>query len=88
MITVKDFAIRQAKDGREFIVHILQDGLSLVQSRETVTWFAAIKQSTVPSAFDKATAKSMISERIPGSVQKNACEPYEFTSKTTGEIRQ
>jgi hypothetical protein len=35
MVTVKDFAIRQTKDGREFIPLILQGGLSLVQSKNT-----------------------------------------------------
>jgi hypothetical protein len=28
----------------------------------------------------------MIGEKIPGSVQKQSCEPYDFTIKDTGEI--
>ena len=28
----------------------------------------------------------MIGERVPGSVVKKQCEPYDFVSETTGEI--
>jgi hypothetical protein len=37
----------------------------------------------IPSTFDEATAKKMIGERVPGSVIKKPCDPYEFLSKTT-----
>ena len=88
MVTFKDFAICQTKDGREFIALILQGGLSLVQSKQTGGFYATVKQCSVPSTFDEFTAKSMVGERVPGSVQKKQCEPYEFISKTTGEIMQ
>ncbi|HOS45059.1 MAG TPA: hypothetical protein PLQ69_01095 [Paludibacter sp.] len=88
MVTVVNYALRKTSEGREFYVLILQGGLSLVQSRQTGNWYATIKQTSVPSTFDEATAKSMIGERVPGSVQRKSCDPYEFTSKTTGEIMQ
>jgi hypothetical protein len=86
MVTVKDFAIRQTKDGREFVALVLQGGLSLVQSKITGNFYATVKQCSIPSTFDENTAKSMIGERVPGSVQKKQCETYEWTNKTTGEI--
>jgi hypothetical protein len=86
MVTVKDFVIRKTKDGREFIALILQGGLCLVPSKQTGNFYATVKQCSVPSTFDEFTAKSMIGERVPGSVQKKQCEPYEWTNKTTGEI--
>ena len=86
MVTVKDFAVRKCIDGREFIALILQGGLSLVQSRQTGNYYATVKQCSIPSTFDEATAKMMIGERVPGSVQKKQCEPYEWINKTTGEI--
>jgi hypothetical protein len=60
----------------------------LVQSRQTGNYYATIRQVSIPSTFDEATAKQMIGERVPGSVQRKSCDPYEFTSKTTGEIMQ
>ena len=86
MVTVKQYAVRQTKDGREFIALILQGGLSLVQSKNTGNFYATVKQCSIPSTFDKPTAKSFIGERIPGTVQKKECEAYQWTNKQTGEV--
>ena len=88
MVTVSNYALRKTSEGREFYVLILQGGLSLVQSRQTGNYYATVKQCSIPSTFDEATAKQMIGERVPGSVVKKPCEPNEFVSKTTGEIVQ
>lgn len=86
MVTVKEYAIRQTKDGREFIALILQGGLSLVQSKQTGGFYATVKQCSIPSTFDEETAKTMIGERVPGSVVKKQCDPYEWTNRETGEV--
>ncbi len=86
MVTVKDYAIRQAKDGREFIALILQGGLSLVQSKLTGNTYATVKSCSIPSTFDEVTAKEFIGERLPGSVQRMSCDAYEWTNKDTGEV--
>ena len=86
MVTVIDYAIRQTKDGREFIALILQGGLSLVQSKNTGNFYATVKQCSIPSTFNESTAKLMVGERVPGSVQKMSCEPYQWTNRETGEI--
>jgi hypothetical protein len=86
MVTVVEYAIRKTKDDREFIALILQGGLCLVQSKQTNNFYATVKRCSIPSTFDEVTAKGMIGEKIPGSVQKQSCEPYDFTIKDTGEI--
>ena len=86
MVTVVEVAKRQRKDGTEFMALILQGGLALVQSRNTGNYYATVKRCSIPSTFDEETAKAMIGERVPGSVQKTPCEPYEFTAKDTGEV--
>ena len=89
MITVVDYAKRQRKeDGSEFFVLILQGGLSLVQSRNTGNYYATLKRCSIPSTFDEETAKSMVGEQVPGSIQRKDCEPYEFVAKDTGEVVQ
>lgn len=88
MVTVVDFATRHSKDGREFNVLILQGGLSMVQSKQTGNYYATVKRCSIPSTFDADTAKSMVGEKITGSVQKKACEPYSFVVKSTGEEMQ
>ena len=86
MVTVKEYAIRQTKDGREFIALVLQGGLSLVQSQNTGNYYATVKQCSIPSTFDENTAKTMIGERVPGSVVKKQCDPYQWTNRETGEV--
>jgi len=86
MVQVVDFALRKASDGREFYVLIIQGGLSFVQSRTTGNYYATVKRCSIPSTFDEATAKSMVGEKVAGSVQKKACDAYAFTNKQTGEI--
>ena len=87
MVKVIDYAIRQRKeDGSEFVVLILQGGLSLVKSQNTGNYYATVKQCSIPSTFDEETAKAMVGEQVPGSVQKKACEPYEWTNEETGEV--
>ena len=88
MVTVVDFATRQAKDGRDFNVLILQGGLSMVQSQKTGNFYATVKKCSIPATFDAETAKMMVGERITGSVQKKTCEPYSFVVKDTGEVMQ
>jgi len=86
MVTVKEYAVRQTKDGREFIALILQGGLSLVQSKNTGNFYATVKQCSIPSTFDEPTAKSFIGERIPGTVQKKECDAFQWVNKETGEV--
>ena len=87
MVTIVDYAIRQAKeDGREFIILVLQGGLSLVQSKQSGNFYATVKQTSIPSTFDEATAKGFIGEKLPGSVQRMSCESYEWVNKETGEV--
>jgi len=88
MVTVVDFTTRQATDGRDFNVLILQGGLSMVQSRQTGNFYATVKKCSIPATFDAETAKMMVGERIMGSVQKKSCEPYSFVVKETGELMQ
>ena len=57
-----------------------------MQSKNTGNFYATVKQCSIPSTFDENTAKFFIGEKVPGSVVKKQCKPYEFTSKTTGEI--
>ncbi len=87
MVTVIDYAVRQRKeDGSEFIALILHGGLSLVQSKTTGNTYATVKKVSIPSTFDADTAKGFIGERMPGSVQRKECEPYEFIVKDSGEV--
>ena len=87
MVTVVGVAIRQTKDdGREFVALIMQGGLCLVQSKKSGNFYATVKRCSIPSTFDAETAEKMVGEKVPGSIQRISCDPYDFTVKETGEI--
>lgn len=86
MLKIIDYAQRENSDGEQFFALILQDGLQLVKSKETGNYYATAKSTSITSTFTEEVAKSMIGQEIPGTIQKVACEPYEYTIKDTGEI--
>ena len=86
MVTIVDFVKRQNKEGKEFNALLLQGGIELVKSQESGRWYATAKKASITSTFDDAMCQTLIGQQIPGSVQRIACEPYEFTNKETGEV--
>jgi len=88
MVTICDYALRTNKEGKDFYALILQGGISMVQSKQTGNYYVTAKKCSIGSTFDEQTCKTMIGEKIPGSIQKQTCEPYEYVAKETGEILQ
>jgi len=86
MLKIIDAVPRTNSEGEEFYALILQDGLQLVKSKETGNYYATAKSTSITSTFNEETANSMIGSEIPGTIQKVACESYEYTIKETGEV--
>ncbi len=86
MLKINEVAPRVNADGEQFFALILQDGLQLVKSKDTGNYYATAKSTSITSTFSEEVAKSMIGQEIPGTIQKVACESYEYTIKDTGEI--
>jgi hypothetical protein len=86
MVKIIDFKPRISKEGETFFALIIEGGLEMVKSRQTGRYYATSKKASVTSTFDKATCRELIGEKIPGSVQKVDCEPYDMTIKDTGEV--
>ena len=86
MLKIIDAVPRTNSEGEEFFALILQDGLQLVKSKETGNYYATAKSTSITSTFNEEVAKSMIGSEIPGTIQKVACEQYEYTIKDTCEV--
>lgn len=86
MVKIIDYQLRQSKDGEEFFALIIEGGLEMVKSKQSGRYYATSKKASVTSTFDELTCKELIGEKIPGSVQKVECDPYEMTIKDTGEV--
>jgi len=85
MVTVSNYAVRETKDGRTFISLELNGGLELVQSMETGRFYGTSRKTSLPCTFTEEVAKSLIGSSIPGSIQRVACEPYQYVIRETGE---
>ena len=86
MVTIVDFVKRENKEGQKFNALILQGGIEIVKSQGTGSFYATSKRASITSTFDDAACQNLIGQKIPGSVQKVTCDPYDFTVKETGEV--
>lgn len=86
MVTVQSYAIRERKDGSTFITLQLTGGLEMLRSNATGSMYATVRSCYVPSTLDLATAKSLIGTQLPGQIQKQECDPYEWVNKQSGEV--
>ncbi|MVO08558.1 hypothetical protein GOQ30_05205 [Flavobacterium sp. TP390] len=86
MVTIINFKERNKEDGTSFFVLEVQGGIEMVQSKVTGNFYATAKKAYLPSTFDAMTCQALIGTQMQGSIEKEACEPYEYTVKETGEI--
>jgi len=86
MLTITNYEKRQSKSGKEFFTLMLQGVIEMVRSAETGQFYATIKKCSIPSTMNEDTCKSMIGERIEGAIERQSCDPYEFTVPETGEV--
>lgn len=86
MITIVDYSLITSKEGMEIYSLVLQGGIEMFISKAMDRYYATLKKCSITSTFDEKTAKAIIGTTIPGSIQKQTCDPYTFTAKETGEM--
>lgn len=86
MVTVIDYSLKKNQEGEEFFSLILQGEITVLKSKQSGKYYATAQKCSIPSTFDEPTCKGMIGEKIPGTIQRQTCEAYEFADKETGEI--
>lgn len=85
MVTIVNYKERLKDDGTSFFVLELQGGIEMTQSKTTGMFYATAKKAIISSTFDEVTCKGLIGTQIPGSIEKEECEPYEYVVQETGE---
>lgn len=85
MVTIVNYKERLKDDGTSFFVLELQGGIEMTQSKTTGMFYATAKKAIISSTFDEVTCKGLIGTQIPGSIEKQECEPYEYVVQETGE---
>ena len=86
MVTIIDYTTRMNAEGDPFLALIVQDGITLVQSKETGLYYATAKKASIPTTSNEATCEGLIGQELDGTIEKMDCEPYEFTNEETGEV--
>lgn len=87
MVTIVDTQQRTRTDtGEKFNVLILQGDIELVKSEGTGNYYATARKTSISATFDEATCRQMVGRTLPGTVVKQACEPYDYTIQQTGEV--
>jgi hypothetical protein len=86
MVTIVGYRERQNLAGVKFYSLVLQGGLEMVKSKQTGRYYATAKRASVTSTFIEEYCKELIGQKIPGSIQRISCEPYDFIIPETGEL--
>jgi hypothetical protein len=87
MVTIKGYKVKEGENSKEFISLELEGDLAFIQSQNTGRFYATTKKSYMNSyAIDEVTAKALVGTKMPGSIERIPCDPYEYTIKDTGEV--
>ena len=86
MVTITGYAIRQRQDGSSFVSLELTGSVELIQSQNTGRYYATVRKVSIPSTFNEHVAASIVGQKLEGEIIRVQCDPYEFTSKSTGEV--
>ncbi len=85
MVRIINYKEREKEDGTSFFVLELQGGIEMVKSKETGNFYATAKRAFLPSTFDEQTCSALIGTEMEGRIQREACEPFTYIVKETGE---
>lgn len=88
MVRIINFTERFSEDGKEFLTLDLQGEIEMVKSESTGNFYATARKASITTTFDEFTCQALIGTELPVSVEKQECDPYEYTIKDTGEVIQ
>lgn len=86
MVRILNFSERTSDDGKLFFTLEVQGGIEMVKSKSTGNFYATARKTSITTTFDKATCQALIGTELPGKVEKQECDAYEYTIKDTGEV--
>lgn len=87
MVTITNYKEVQTEDGREFMSIELQSEAKLVQSPTTGNFYLAVNKTRVTTALSVDICKTLVGQKLPGTVEKIHVEPYDVVNKETGEVK-
>ena len=86
MDRIINFSERVSDDGKSFFTLDVQGGIEMVKSKSTGNFYATARKTSITTTFDEVTCQALIGTELPGKVEKQDCDAYEYTIKDTGEV--
>lgn len=87
MVTITNYKEVETPDGRQFVSIELQSEPKLVQSSTTGNFYLTVNKTRVTTALSVDVCKTLVGQKLPGTVEKIQVEPYESINKETGEVK-
>jgi len=85
MVKIIGYKESLSNEGKAFNSLVLQGGVEIIHSASG-NIYATARKANLASAFDEETCKNLIGTDLAGTIEKQECDPYEYTSPQTGEI--
>jgi hypothetical protein len=78
MVTITGLEKRKAADGKEFNVLSLQGSIEVAISKATGKPYLTARKTSIPCTFDEVMAKNLIGQTLPGEIERQEVDEYEF----------
>lgn len=85
MVTIIGYSEHLNEDEEPFNALRIQGDVEMVKSTESGQYYATARETTIPSTFDDAKCEELIGKKLPGSIDRVPCEPYEYELPENGE---
>jgi hypothetical protein len=87
MVKIVNYEVKQSSEGQPFIALILENSdIEFMQSATTGRFYAVVRKTSLSSSLTEEQAQRMIGRELPGSIQKEQCEPYEYVPAGSDEV--
>lgn len=70
MVTIINYKESQTQDGAAFYVLEVQDGIEMIKSQQTGSFYATAKKARVPSISDEMACRALAGTQMPGCIEK------------------
>jgi hypothetical protein len=85
MVTISGYSKRLNAEGKEFFTLTLMGNVEFVKSSVTGNFYATAWKASITSTFSEEICRSLIGTKVPGSIERVECEPYEYKLADGGE---
>jgi hypothetical protein len=88
MVTITQYLKKTNEQGKDFFALVLIGELEIIQSKEKGNMYATARRCTIPSTFEEEFCKGLVGKKLPGVIEKVACENYEYVIPESGATVQ